>query len=88
MTMVEKLREAVAQGELTAAQAEQVIGYQLLTAGAERTPGYSRPTRWRRRQLIQQSGFVLAGEHQEEVDFDLSDVMDQVVGTDLWEREG
>ncbi len=85
MAMVDELREAVRVGELTGAQAEQIIGYQLLSAGGERA-FHRRHTDWRRRRLIAESGFVLADvEPGEEID--LGDVLDQVVGSDAWDRE-
>ncbi len=86
MAMVDELREAVAAGELTGAQAEQIIGYQLLSVGGERA-FHRRHTDWRRRRLIAESGFVLA-EVEPGEEIDLGDVLDQVVGSDAWDREG
>ena len=86
MAMVDKLRDAIDAGELTPAQAEQVLGYQLLAAGRHRAPGTSRTTDYRRRRLIEESGFILAdGACLENVDVDLSAVFEEVLGEECWQ---
>ncbi len=89
VTMREQLREAVATGELTLAQAEKVLGYQLLTAGHTRNL-VDRQTDWRRRRLIAESGFVLAdgAVFDEEVQVDLADVLEEAMESEVWERQG
>ncbi len=88
MAMVDQLRAAVEAGELSWPDAERILGYQLLAAGEDRGM-VQRHTAWRRRRLIEESGFVLAdGRALDDVDVDLAELLDEVMGTDAWEREG
>ncbi len=86
MKMRDGLMEAVESGDLTMAQAEQVIAFQLFEAGGDRGR-YSQPTRWRRRQLVERSGFVLADHLAEEVEMDLGAAFDVALEADVWDRE-
>jgi hypothetical protein len=89
MAMKDKLIEAIEAGALTASQAEQILGYQLLAAGRDRAPGVSRTTDYRRRRLIEESGFVLAdGACLEDVEVDLHAVFAEALEGDAWERRG
>ena len=86
MAMIDRLREAVRAGDLTLSQAEQVLAYQALTHDGPL--GVPRNTDWRRRRLIADSGFILADavDQEEEVEVDLAEVLDAVMGTEAWER--
>jgi len=86
MAMVDELREAIDRGDITATQAEQVLGYQLLAAGRDRAPGMSRMTDYRRRRLVEESGFILAGgDCLDNVEVDLGAVFEEVCGPTPWQ---
>jgi hypothetical protein len=86
VTFVEELRSAVQEDRLTVNQAEQVLGYQLLSAGDR--AAYPDRTRQRRQRLIQETGLVLSHGDLEEVSVDLHEVLESVLVTDAWGNEG
>jgi hypothetical protein len=86
MAMRDELLEAIERGDLTWSQAEQVLGYQVLSANRDRAPGVSRKTDYRRRRLIEESGFILAdGACLENVEVDLGAVFDEICGEECWQ---
>jgi hypothetical protein len=83
---VNELREAVKRDELTVAQAEQVLAFQLL--GSVDQSAYNERTRRRRAALVRETGYVLANGVMEEVEINLQDVLEEVMETPAWGGQG
>jgi hypothetical protein len=86
MQLKEKVLDLVEAGELTTAQAEQIVAFQFLSDG-DRTV-YNERTRRRRRQLVRETGVVLAGAGEDDVEVDLHEILGQVLETNAWDRRG
>lgn len=78
-TAIDELLKKVRDGKITPAQAEQVIGYQLLAerASGPRIPCQARTTDYRRRSLVKQVGVVFSTGLTDEVNVDLHEVFDR-----------
>jgi hypothetical protein len=82
-----RLAELVQAGDVTAAEAERMLGY----IGCERhgIPARSRRTGFRRRDRLRRLGLVLADDVLDtEVSIDLAAVMEQVLESDAWGHVG
>jgi hypothetical protein len=84
---VTELVQRVNRGDLRITEAEQALGHLVFSkAGVQYR---SRQTRYRRRELVRSLGLVLGdGKLQAEQQVDLHEVLDAVVSSDAWERQG
>lgn len=78
-TAIDELLAKIADGDITPVEAEQVLAYQQLAerAHGRRIPGQSRPTDWRRRDLVRRVGVVLSSGLTDEVQVSLHEVFDR-----------
>jgi hypothetical protein len=87
-----KLLDLVESGEVTAGQAEQILGYAIFSrigADEQLRPDKSRrTTAWRRKKALRDNGLVLADGSSPEVEVNLHDVLEQVLESDAWGAEG
>lgn len=81
LALVDEINDRIDRGELTPAQGEQLLGAHLLR-------GYNSRTRQRRRALVRHTGLVVNGGALEEVEVNVADVLEQVLDTDAWDRQG
>lgn len=89
MPIAGRLNDLVASGEITALQAERLAGHLLLSRVAGRSgAGISRATMYRRETELRELGIVYGDGVLEDVEVDLTEVVEQVLGTDLWGAEG
>ena len=87
MVLAKELAERAEAGEITWAAAERAAGYLLLQqAGGDERMSVS--TRQRRRREVRGLGLVLADGALQEVEVNLHDVLDQVMESDAWGRQG
>lgn len=85
MQLAAEVLDRVAAGEITIAQAEQIVASQMFAlVSPERSP-YKRASRWRRESLVRETGLVLDAE-QEGLEVDLHEILGQVLETDAWDR--
>jgi hypothetical protein len=89
IVIAEKLLEAVEAGELSPREAESLCGHVFLqVVGGRRGAGISSATMYRREARARELGLVLADGVLQEVEVDVSEVLEAVLETDLWERSG
>lgn len=89
MALVDEVRDAIEAGEITAAQGEQILAFQLLTArSGGRAPGYHERTRRRREALVRSTGLVVGDGLLDETEIDLQDILGCAFDTEVWECQG
>lgn len=90
--LTEQLRERLEHGAISYAEAERLGGSMLLSRIPvdELAPEVrqSRATGFRRRARLRELGLILADGVFDEVEVDLHDVLDEILGTDAWGRRG
>lgn len=82
---VDKVMTRVEAGELTYAQGERIIGYQMMRSRARDRRVVPRVTDWRRRQEVLASGCVLASVECEDVEVSLDELHEQLSDSKLWQ---
>jgi hypothetical protein len=81
-----RLAEAVEREVITAGQAVDAAGH-LMLARAGVQLGH-RSTRYRHRRIAESLGLVLADGSADDVEVDLNEVLEGVMGTDAWGAQG
>jgi hypothetical protein len=85
LVLADKVAELVDEGELTARQAESLVGYLVLSKRGLRQ---GRSTVYSRRRRLRDLGLVVADGALEEVEVDLHEVLEQALDGGSWGAQG